>query len=171
MKNLRLKTTPGKSVVRLLKSCLASYRQRQYATTIRQADEILKVCPLSVPALLAKARAIQLLSEDATMKRYTLDAAKDALLSACEADPHSTEALNELAFYLYAVEDKSREAYEVFEKSITISLANLSEAIAGQSKCLIDTNRMTASEASRAVKKSKALLNKLTCLRKPTCRE
>ncbi len=171
MKNLRLKATSEKSVVRLLKSCLSSYRQKQYPTTIRQADEILKVCPLSVPALLVKARAIQLLSENATMKRYTLDAVKDALLSACEADPHSAEALNELAFYLYAVEDKSREAHEVFENSIAISLANLSEAIAGQSKCLIDTNQMTKMEASRAVKESKALLNKLTCLRKPTRRE
>lgn len=171
MKNLRPKATPRKAVMRLLKSCLSSYRQKQYPKVIRQADEILKVCPLSVPALVAKARAIQLLNENATMKRYTLDAAKDALLLAREADPYSAEALNELAFYLYAVEDNSGEAYDVFEDSITISLANLTEAIEGQSKCLIDSNRMTEKEASRAVRKSKALLNKLARLRNPTRRE
>lgn len=137
------------------------YRRRQYEEVIRQADKILRSYPCNVPTLIMKAQAIQLLNGRSLSKQHTLQAAKQALLCAREADPQSLPALNELAFFVYAVEDKSRKAQRLFNESFGKSIDNLTEAAEGVLKCLVDENKLTEEKANRILKRIGSFLIKI----------
>jgi tetratricopeptide (TPR) repeat protein len=151
--------------LKLLESCTKQaqrlYRMQKYESAISEADKVLRLSPHNVPMLLLKARAIQLLDDNESINKYSIKFVKDVLLMARTADPRSIDALNELAFYVFAVEDNDTKAIGLFDKSVALAIENLREAYTGRIKCLTDMDKLTEDQARRETEKLSRTLKKL----------
>ena len=78
--------------------------------------------------LIMKSTAIQL-AEDAC--GYSLDDAREALLTALEIDPENSEVLMELGYFYYAVDDNPKESFSFFEGAIKASRKIFRDSIVG----------------------------------------
>lgn len=117
----------------------ALWRSRRFREAIVSAEKLLAKHPYFVPVLVLRARAIQLLEDDSRYPR--LEDAKRSLVLATRIDPTAVNALNELAFYTFAVEDDSETALALFDRSISIGLKYVREAYLGRIKALVDLGK------------------------------
>ncbi len=119
-------------------------KKRAYASIVAKTTSLLDAYPYFVPVLVLKAQAIQLVDKD--VGSSGLEEAKRVLRLAVELDPKSLDALNELAHFLFAVEDRSDEAVKLFERSIAMGLQTLREAYVGVIRCLMELDRWRSCE-------------------------
>ena len=138
------------------------HEKRRYPEIVKVTRRLLSEFPGVVPLLVYKAMAIQQLDEEAAGRLATLGEAFDALSLAVELDPQSVDALTELGFYLYAIQNDANRALDVFERGIRIGAQSLREAYVGRVKCLLELRRRSAaaralSEATRLFPRDKAI--------------
>lgn len=126
----------SKSLKRKLRTIQTLCNAGNYAKAVDEGNALIKTYPYFTPLLVLKAQTIQLLEGDTT-SASTLEEAKEALMLAVDLDPKAVDALNELAFYLSAVEDDDAAALGLFERSIDLSKETLKEAFIGRIKCLL----------------------------------
>lgn len=146
--------TSHAKIVNELKELKTLQRKLRFGAVVTKANTLLKVHPYLVPALVAKARAIQML-EEGELSLGTLDEAKDSLTLAVDLDPAAGGAVNELAYFLFAIWDRSNQALGLFERSLSISLEALRDAHIGRIKCLMDLERWSSCE--RALKEARRI--------------
>ncbi|MEW6608953.1 MAG: hypothetical protein AB1414_16155 [bacterium] len=126
-------------------------KQEDFRKSLKEVQHLLTEFPYLTPLLVLKGELIQLLDEEDS-NQWKLEDAKEALEQAVAIDEKSIDALLELAFYSYAVEDNNEIALHLFEKSINMSRKFLEEAYGGKCKCLFETNRKE--EALKCVKEA-----------------
>ena len=93
--------------------------------------------------LVLKGRCIQLAEETI----YTLDDAKSAFLKAIQINAKSIEALTELGWFYYNVQDEPSKAKEYFQQALSYSKDNLLESIDGCSRCIKELESENESKA------------------------
>lgn len=108
--------------------------------------KILKHEQLTPSLLIMKSTAIQL-AEDS--QGYTLDDAKEALLSALALDPENPETLMELGYFCYAVEDNTLESISFFDDAAKNSRKIFLNSIIGGINARLELG--LKSEAKRAM--------------------
>ncbi len=82
--------------------------------------------------LILKGRCIQL----SDCKRYTLDDAKMSFYKALKTDEHNIQALIELGWFYYTIENHSKKAFSYFNKAMFLSKKEMLETIEGCSYCI-----------------------------------
>ncbi|MFQ5873858.1 MAG: hypothetical protein ACE5JL_08660, partial [Dehalococcoidia bacterium] len=140
--------------MRELKAIQALKRKGDYPALVARADNLLRSHPYSVQLLVLKAQALQLLEDVDTPTPLT--EAKRLLALAVTLDPKAVDALNELAFYTFAVEDQTKKALDLFERAMRTSLESFKEAQIGKIQCLLDLDRW--SDCERALRDTRRVL-------------
>ena len=94
--------------------------------------------PLTIPELVAKSRALQLAEgEDSENEAEDgLKAAERALVTALALDEDSVEALVDLGYFYYAVENDASRAKPLFERALSICRTGIIESASGVAGCL-----------------------------------
>lgn len=89
-----------------------------------------------IPLLLVmKGVNIQLSSDDT----YNLDDVRNSFEKALMYDEEYVDAILEMAWFEYAVEDNAGAANERFDKAIHILKKQFEEALSGKAKCILET--------------------------------
>ena len=91
---------------------------------------------LSIDVLIIKGACIQLGSGTAP---YTLSDAEAAYKKALEIDPENLEALIEVGYYYFVMDNRADIARPYFDKALSIARIRLSEAIKGIAECISET--------------------------------
>lgn len=116
-------------------------KKEEYSKILKEVELLLDEFPYITSLLVLKSVLIQALDDEESIKLWKLKDAKEALEQAVKIDEKSIEALNELAFYIYAVEDDSEKALVFFERSINYCKEFLEEAYSGKIKCLVEVGK------------------------------
>jgi len=127
----------ARQLIQRLRLLQGLYQQREFPKVVLESRRLLSDHPGTVPVWLMKALSIAQL-DDASTDMAPWGEEKEALLLATEIDPLSTSAMIELASYLFASENRSGEALELFRRSITLGRERLRRSYVGAIKCLMD---------------------------------
>ena len=129
------------SVKRGITSIKTLRRQGRNDLALEEVDRLLEASPNAAHLLVMRGQLIQL--QDDEDGKPTLDDAKKALKLAVELDDRSPNALIELGYYLYAVQDDTKAGAKYFQKAIDLSRELLGEALLGHAKALQELGRDT----------------------------
>jgi predicted Zn-dependent protease len=122
---------------RKLSAVRAAERKSDYAKALAALDALIEEVPGNASLLVRRAMLIQLLEEGGP----PLGEAKRTLQSALELDEKHPAALIELAQFQFAVEDDAAAATKTFQSAVGACSRLLMEALLGQAKALVETNR------------------------------
>jgi tetratricopeptide (TPR) repeat protein len=125
--------------------------EKRLAEALRLVEELLEKSPGSVLLLIKRAMLIQL-QEDST-DLPPLEAARESLERAIEAEPDSIEPYIELGNFEYAVADDPLTALGLFEEAASHAENSLKAALIGTVKCQLELGR--ADEARRTIERGK----------------
>jgi len=101
-------------------------------------DNLLKKSPTDTTLLIKKAVLVQLSDENC---KYSLKDVKSLLKLATKIDKNNIEALIELAYYYYTIENRNSKAYPLIEKGFDLCINNIKELLELKIKCLIDQDK------------------------------
>ncbi len=118
-------------------------------------DDLLLKSQTDTTLIISKACLIQI-AEDC---KYTLKDSKELLKLAIKIDPNNIDALLELAYYFYVIEDSSSKTFPAIEKALDKCLYFLEELIELKLKCLVYFERER--EISNSIKDLKLKVNKI----------
>jgi tetratricopeptide (TPR) repeat protein len=115
--------------------------QERFEEALAAVEEFLERFPLSPYLLVKRGCLIQLYNEVEHPAR-TLEVARESLEMACALTPNYVQALIELGYFQYAIEDRSDEALEQFQIAREQAETDLEEALVGEAKSHLDLGQL-----------------------------
>ncbi len=134
------------------------WRQDRYDLALVEVDRLLELSPNNPYLLVQRGELIQLQNGDEELP--TLEDAKAALVSAVALDPDSPNALIELGYFVYAIEDDAKTAAKHFEKAVKLSADLFAQALVGHAEALSELGQET--KAARLILEARTIASQYT---------
>lgn len=119
-----------------LRDVLRLVREQKYNDALDVIEELQEAGPIPPSLLVQKGILIQL-SENSS---YTTSDVEKAFAEALKIDEDYVEAINELAYFYYAVLDDAAKAKPLFERAYEICKSQMTEAVTGFANCIYETD-------------------------------
>jgi tetratricopeptide (TPR) repeat protein len=134
------------SLKRGLDRVLALRREQRFDLALQDVTRLMELWPDHPRLLVLRAELIQLQGDEEGLP--TLDDAKNDLKRAVALDPFSADALIELGYFLYAVEDDAKAAAKYFEKVVHLCVEQFTQALVGHAEALSELGQETKAASS-----------------------
>lgn len=126
-----------------LDSAFELTREGRHGEAFQFVNGLIARGTITADLLVLRSQLVQLMTDD-EIRRFpdaTLESAEEGLRTACALAPDSPRPLLELAYFEYAVMERSEDALEHFDAARTLLEQDLRECLVGKARAFFDLGR------------------------------